>query len=119
MRRALLGLLACLFFLWGYADDYVTSSGELTSDQAVLSVPGYFYGATITTDSSNDCTLTLYDNASAASGKKIVSDLKVDATTTQPTWAHEEDPPIGLENGIYADVTCAGTCKFTILYRRQ
>lgn len=121
MRR-----LACIFLviasllLCGYTEyDNMYSSGELTADAQVISVPGYFYGISITTDGSNTGTVTIYDNASGASGKKLVQDLVVPSSSTNRGMAFDADPPIAVEKGIYVDITCAGTLKYTVYFRRQ
>ena len=120
MRRlASIFLVILALMLSGFADDHVQTSDQLTGDGVVLAVPGYYYGITVTTDGTNTATIVLYDNASAASGKKIVQDMVFPSSSTRRMEVLGEDPPVALENGIYVDVTCAGTVKFTIHYRRQ
>ena len=119
MKRAfLIFLVAVSLVLCGYSENHVASSGELTADALIINVPGYFYGISITTDGTNTATVVIYDNTEA-SGSKIVQDLVVPSSSTNRGMAFSSDPPVGLETGIYVDVTCAGTVKYTVFYRRQ
>lgn len=120
MRRLAALLLILALCLVGFAeDDVVYTTDQLTGSGVVLNVPGYYYGISVTTDGSNTATIVLYDNASAGSGKKITQDLVFPSSSTRRMETFEEDPPVALEKGIYAVVTCAGTVKFAIHYRRQ
>lgn len=120
MRRlASVFLVILALLLCGYSDDYVSSTDQQTADAQILVDPGYFYGISITTDGTNTATIVVYDSASGASGKKVIQDLVVPSSSTNRGMAFEVDPPVGLENGIYVDITCAGTVKYTVYYRRQ
>ena len=87
----------------------VTSSQIITSERAVL------MGMQLGTDSANDPEITVYDNT-AASGTELVPTTTYDASA------------LGLNglvipydkkayNGIYIEITCAGTVEVTIDYQ--
>ena len=54
-----------------FAVEVTESSGILTSDGVVLDNPGILVAIVVLTDGSNNATVTIYDNASAASGKVL------------------------------------------------
>lgn len=118
-RLGFLILVIVALLLCGFTDDYMASTDQQTADAQILVDPGYFYGISITTDGSNTATFVIYDSASGASGKKVVQDLVVPSSSTNRGMAFEADPPVAIEKGLYVDVTCAGTVKYTIYYRRQ
>lgn len=86
------------------------SSGLLTIDTAVLDKPGRLVGATIINNSSNATTLTVYDNASAATGTVVCKLLMVAADKL----VYVEIPNVHVFNGLYADID--GTSAEYILY---
>ena len=67
------------------------------------------------TGGTNDATLIIYDNASAASGTEL---FKV-VVTGANDGAYFELPEGGIraKNGLYADVTTAGGGAYIVHYR--
>ena len=92
------------------------SSGLKTADAVIRVDKAIATGVQIITDGTNDATLILYDNASAASGTEI---FKIVVTGT------DDALPINLpnngmycKNGIYADITvAAGTAGYIVFFR--
>lgn len=120
MRRlASVFLVVLALLIFGFTDQYVESSDEITADGVVLAEPGYFYGVSAENDGSNSITVVIYDNASAASGKQVVHTLFFPASSTRRMEAWENSPPVAVEKGMYADITCAGDAKITVYFRRQ
>lgn len=91
------------------------SSGLKTADAVIRADKAILTGVHVITDGTNDATVLLYDNASAASGTEI---FKITATGT------DDAIPINLpnngvycKNGIYADITTAGTMGYIVYFR--
>lgn len=93
------------------------SSGVKTADAAIMAQSGYLCGLTVIADGTNAATVTLYDNASAASGT-VLMEITVDATDTTEVWVPAE--AIECANGIYADLTlAAGTARYIVHYTKS
>ena len=91
------------------------SSGLKTADGVIRADKGILTGVHVITDGTNDATVLLYDNASAATGTEI---FKITVTGT------DDSIPINLpnngvycKNGIYADITTAGTMGYIVYFR--
>jgi hypothetical protein len=85
-----------------------------TASGIVIAEPCIFGGFFLGTDSANDPTITVYDNAAAASGEELVPTTEYDASVLGLNGA------IGFSvlarNGVYIEITTAGTCEVTVLY---
>lgn len=112
----LLVLVFCGFAMPG--DLYVVSSGEKSASALVQTGPAFFFGVAITTDGSNSVTMAIYDNTEG-SGDKICPDLVAPASATNRVYTFEANPPVGANEGIYVDVTCAGTYDYVVYFRSQ
>lgn len=91
------------------------SSGEKTADALILTGSGIFSQIVVTPDGTNDVTVAIYDNTSAA-GNKILPSM-----TFAGNGGVQASPPIWccVENGIYVDVTLsAGTVAYAVMYRQ-
>ena len=88
------------------------TTDRLAADTAVLAQKGYLFGCLVETNGTNAVTLTLYDHASAASGK-ILRKIIVPGANSYGGF----ELPVGIEaaNGIYADVTGTGAA-FWVTY---
>ena len=60
------------------------SDGERTASTVISGVPHAFHGALVFTDGTNNATLTIYDNASAASGTVIHNLFSIAAACGKP-----------------------------------
>jgi hypothetical protein len=82
------------------------SSGLRSADAAISALPAYLKGLIVLTDGTNDATVVIYDNASAASGtalaKLIVPGASLSASLHLPQYG------IIANAGLYADVTGTG-----------
>lgn len=86
------------------ATSAVTS--DLKSADAVIAVGrNRVNSITLLGDGTNAPTLTLYDNASAASGKVVA---KIAGVATSTFLFINFTNPVAVENGIYADVAGTG-----------
>ena len=82
----------------------VKSSGIQAAAGAIVAHECFFCGYSIVTDAEDDVLLTVYDNASAASGTVVGYAKCSDESLT----VHEMFPyPIWCANGIYADLDAA------------
>lgn len=92
---------------------FLTSSGKITSSQAVTTQRCVFGGILIITDGTNDVTVTIYDHASAASGTAVWEST----ITGSDNYGGGILPhPIRCENGIYAALSGDGVETVIIYY---
>lgn len=93
---------------------YATSSGLLSASAAIQAQGGYIHAITLIPAAAAS-TLTVYDNASAASGTVVAATTAVAtgaSTTVSFHW------PVPANAGIYASVTGTGA-TFIIHYSLQ
>lgn len=81
-----------------------TSSGLKTADAAILAMPGTLKGL-IVVSAAAIATVTLYDNASAASGPVLA---KINVPIGESRELVLSECGVAANNGIYADVSGAG-----------
>jgi hypothetical protein len=74
-----------------------------------------FWGLTVYTDGTNDATVTLHDNASAASGDYIMPPQVFDATV-KAIHGFKNTAGEHCKKGIYVTIAGAGTCYVKIDY---
>jgi hypothetical protein len=89
---------------------------KVTASGIAMAAQGLFLGVLLGTDGVNDPLITIYDNASAASGTEVMPTTTFDASALglngfMPGFA------ISCINGLYVEITCAGTVEVTVLYR--
>jgi len=90
------------------------SSGLKTADAAIAAGKAILAGAHIITNGTADVTLTLYDNASAASGTVIFKQVVTGTDDSIPYTL--PDGGVGAKNGIYADIAGTGA-EYIVFYR--
>ena len=111
-------IFAALLLLLLAAPAVANSIGN-TADAAVTTGAGYLKGIIVHTDATNACTLSVYDNT-AASGTKLFSTWTVPTSSSNRTAAlgfNGQECPYG--NGIYVDITCAGTCTYDVYFESR
>uniref|UniRef100_A0A6H1ZEA3 Uncharacterized protein n=1 Tax=viral metagenome TaxID=1070528 RepID=A0A6H1ZEA3_9ZZZZ len=99
-----------------YAVENMLPSGSKSADALIQTGPGYFYGIAIATDATNAVTVSIYDNATTGSGTLLIPTFVATTSATDRTKSFFVFPAIRYENGIYVDITCAGTVGFEIYY---
>ena len=92
---------------------------EITDVQAasaaVLSTEIGFCGIIVGTDGTNDVVVNIFDNAAAASGKRLIpEDVTIEASLRVASIGYY--PPVHAENGVYVEIVCSGTYSYQILY---
>lgn len=92
----------------------VQASGVKTADALIATGVGYYHGIFVVTDGTNTCTVTVYDNTSAA-GTKIMPSVIVPAAASYG-MAYSFNPPRIFRTGLYIDITTSGTCTFDVDY---
>lgn len=88
---------------------------HISASAAVYTQRCYFRGFLLGMDGVNDPTITVYDNASTASGDEIIPTNTYDASALGLNGVMF--PGLGriCKNGIYIEITCAGTVEVTPL----
>lgn len=83
-----------------------TSSNLQTASAAISANPGRLMGLIVTGDGTNAATVTVYDNASAASGLILAKVILEAGLTSQELVVGEAG--IAVNNGIYASLSGTG-----------
>lgn len=86
----------------------------LTSSGQAYTGSGTFHGFIIKCDGTNDVTINVYDNTSAAGIKLMPTDSIFDGTIKLNALSF--NPGVFFDNGIYIEITCAGATEIKILY---
>jgi hypothetical protein len=123
MKRLFVAILMVLFVLSVPANafepgEWATNSGQKTADTKILTGAGYLYGIMVVTDGTNAVTVDVYDNT-AGSGTLAVPSWTVTTSATDRAQFLPLNIPVGVDNGIYVDITTAGTVKYNVFYRAQ
>lgn len=117
MKRILIALLIVLFLSTGtLAGEWCKQSTQKTADAAITTSEGVFYGIIFSTDSANYVDVDVYDNASAASGTKLIPTTRITTSATDRVQSISFMPPIRFYNGIYVDITCSGTINYMVYW---
>ena len=88
--------------------DYTIPSGTKAAAAAIIAKAGFFHGIIITTDGTNSVTLDIYDNASAATGTKLIPTLVIPSSSSNRSLVIVFPNPIQVQNGIYVNSSVAG-----------
>jgi hypothetical protein len=98
---------------------FMQQTATKTADAACATKAGYLFGVVVVTDGINGPSLDIYDNASGASGNKLVPTLVLAATPRVQTLSL--DPPVAYSAGVYVDVTVGGggSIAYMVYYRNR
>lgn len=91
------------------------SSGLKTADAVVTDRRSILAGVNIVTGGTNDCTIIVYDNASAASG--VVLFKMVVTGANDGAYFNLGDDGIRAKNGLYVDLTSTAGGAYVVHYR--
>jgi len=117
MKRIFIALLLVLFLCTGaWAGDWMKQSAQLDDDSAITTSGGVFHRVIIISDSSDYIDIDIYDNATAASGTKLIPTTRITTSSTDRIQSISLDPPVRYYNGIYVDITTNGTAKYMVYY---
>jgi hypothetical protein len=109
-------ILAAIFILALFTVGYgaeIGPSPEKTADAIITANPGGQYaGMVVLTDGTNNCTVKVYDSATGADGKVVD-----DGICSTYTCKYLFPWPTPYSNGLYVDITTAGTCTYIIYYK--
>lgn len=94
------------------------SHTKVTATGVVCASPGYLGGILIATDGANDISVTVHDNASAASGNEIVPTTPIDASAKGFNgFMLGGGALVRFDNGLYLTLTGDGSHEITFYYR--
>ena len=91
----------------GSQESFCRPSGLLSASGTVSARPGTLCGVIIITSSTNNATVTLYDNATTNSGTVVFEAVLV-AGTASYSSGYAFTKPVLVGNGIYATVSGTG-----------
>ena len=119
--KKLFCIIAMVLMLVGAvgAADWAKYSGQGTTSAVVTALPGYCYGIIVSASSVSSGSVSVYDNATAASGSQIFPTIYTDANATEPrNITLFPSVPVKFFNGIYVSATTtAGTVNYEVYYR--
>lgn len=120
MKRIILSILIILATTFSQASaiEIINQTDDYTADAAVLTSWGNFYGMILATDGTNPVTINIYDNASAASGDKLIPQTVITTSSTERATAISFNPPLRFNNGIYVDITTSGAVTYKIYHNK-
>ncbi len=98
--------------------EWARNSGQKTDDALILTGDGYLYGIMVVTDGTNPITIDAYDNTSG-SGTRIFPSWTVTTAADDRAQYLPLNIPIGVNTGIYIDITTAGAAKYNVFYREK
>jgi hypothetical protein len=104
---------------YAFTPDYILPTATKTASAVCVAVPSYFYSIMVTTDGTNAVTVNIYDNASAASGTKLIPSWVVTTSASNRVQTLSMNPPVPASNGIYVDTSTSGTVAYMLYYRNQ
>jgi hypothetical protein len=122
VKKVLLTILVAIFLslITGsvIAEEWCHPSAVQTASAAVRTSAGIFHGILFVTDGTNAVTVNVYDNASAASGTKLIpTDTIITTSATNRLTGISIDPPVRYDKGIYVEITCSGTVAYMVYYK--
>ena len=101
-------------------EGYWTRPGDQESGSAAITAKaGVMDGIIVTTDGTNAVTLDIYDNATAASGTKLIPTLTITTSASNRTFALTFTRPVHYVNGIYVNETCSGTVAYMVYFKND
>ena len=119
MKKVFLTIMAILLLAFSAQAANLRSVGK-TEDAAITSGTGYLKGIIVHTDGTNAVTFDVYDNASAASGSKLFSTLTVTTSSTDRVRTISfGDNECLYVNGIYVNITTAGTVTYDVYFESK
>jgi len=102
--KYILSAIAMFFICVSANAQTCKSSGEQTSDAAILSEHGYICGLLVITDGTNDAKVVIYDNTAGSGTVKWEQTVIGGDNYGGRAWAR----PVEFNIGIYVDVTGTG-----------
>lgn len=90
------------------------TSGELAASAIVSNAPGAFASLSVTADGTNTADVTVYDNASAASGT-VIAHVVVPANSKFDML--HLTVPCEVRNGLYASISGTGAKCVVYFYK--
>ena len=102
------------------AKEWCVSSGVLDESSQISDEAGYFYGIIITTDATNDATVSFYDSEDN-SGTKLLPDMVFATAADLRDHKILLPYPIAFSSGLYIGLSVAGqgVASYSALYRKR
>ena len=106
MKKIIAIVLTLTFLSTGaFAFKAMRPSPIQTVSAAITAKPGYFHGLLFSHDSNYDAKINVFDNATEASGRKLILELNVKSTSrSDRANTASFDPPLEYFNGLYVTV---------------
>ena len=119
MKKKLIIILLALLFVVPVAysaEPWCRQSVEKTAAAAITTSSGIFHGLIVSTDGTNAVTVSIYDNASAASGMELIPTTVITSSSSDRVQAISISPAVRYHKGVYVDITTSGTVTYKVYY---
>ena len=117
--KKVIGLLVLFVLLSVPVAGFADRSGQKVADAAITTKGGALAGIVVLSGTTAQITVDVYDNASAASGNKVMPSWVIPASSTSRNQSvgFSVDPPVcPYYNGLYVDVTSTGPVTYEVYY---
>ena len=115
MKKLLLSFI--LFFSLSFNVMAGTSDIE-TDDKLIYTGKGLLGGIVLVLDGTNSVTVSIYDGTSS-SGRALTPPMIFTTSSTTRIGAFGIDPPESFKDGLYIDITTAGTVSYIVYYEER
>ena len=116
MKKLFIVICIVLMAFVAYAADQAARySGEKAASGAITAGQGLFYGFLIATDSTTAVTVSIHDNATAASGSEVIPTVTVPTAADYRMQAIYPPVPIRYYNGLYVSISTTD-CKYSVYF---
>ena len=122
MKKFIVTIAIVLLLVALCAPSWAGSSRSIgnTADAAITAGSGILTSIVFHTDGTNSVTAAIYDNATAASGSKIISTPTITTSSSNRVTVITFDRDEGFyANGIYVDVTTSGTVTYDVYFETR
>ena len=100
------------------AAEMMTGSGAKSSSAVISTRPGILRQVIVSSASTDSITVNLYDNATSASGTKLIPTwIIISPTTNNLQTLYVDSERYGT--GLYADITSSGTFSYVVIYKND
>jgi hypothetical protein len=119
MKKIIFGVAMAVLLVCATANaqTFVNGSGSNSTDALIWTGDVNFQGILLATDGTNACTVSVYDNTSAA-GTLLMPTTVVPTSATDRSRGFYFNLPVRANTGLYVDITCSGTCSYVVYTTR-
>ena len=111
-------LLSCILFFSLSFNIMAETSDIETGDKLIYTGKGLLGGIVLVLDGTNSVTVSIYDGTSS-SGRALTPPMIFTTSSTTRIGAFGIDPSESFKDGLYVDITTAGTVSYIVYYEER